>query len=126
MYGRSFGYILQASPCIRFSKEGALLAVATSENGIKILANAEGIRLMRYVKRAGATSKVKKILSYISDVRFRNIAMSFEFTNLSLQARVIGTFGASGSAGGSSVVADRSSPMSSVIKMVSIELFKEI
>lgn len=53
--------ILQASPCIRFSKEGALLAVSTSENGIKVLANAEGIRLMRYVEnRAGATSKVKK------------------------------------------------------------------
>ncbi|KAH6832337.1 WUS-interacting protein 2 [Perilla frutescens var. hirtella] len=81
---------LPASPCIRFSKEGTLLAVSTSENGIKILANAEGIRLMRSIEhRAGANSK----------------------------APVIGTFGASGSAAGSSVGADRSSPMGPVITL---------
>ncbi|XP_057772828.1 LOW QUALITY PROTEIN: topless-related protein 4 [Salvia miltiorrhiza] len=81
---------LPASPCIRFSKEGALLAVSTSENGIKILANAEGIRLMRSMEnRAGTTSK----------------------------APVIGTFGASGSAAGPTVGADRSSPMAPVIAL---------
>lgn len=37
----------QASPCIRFNKEGMLLAVSTSDNGIKILANADGVRLIR-------------------------------------------------------------------------------
>ncbi|XP_015060617.1 protein TPR3-like [Solanum pennellii] len=36
---------LPASPCIRFSKEGTLLAVSTSENGVKILANADGVLL---------------------------------------------------------------------------------
>lgn len=54
----------QASPCIRFSKEGTLLAVSTSENGVKILANAEGVRLMRSMEnRAGAASKVKILYS---------------------------------------------------------------
>lgn len=38
---------LQASPRIRFNKEGILMAVSTSENGIKILANQDGIRLLR-------------------------------------------------------------------------------
>jgi hypothetical protein len=41
---------MQASPCIRFNKEGILLAVSTSDNGVKILANAEGIRLLRTVE----------------------------------------------------------------------------
>ncbi|XP_011073420.1 topless-related protein 4 [Sesamum indicum] len=81
---------LPASPCIRFSKEGTLLAVSTSENGVKVLANAEGIRVMRSVEnRAGAASK----------------------------APMIGTFGASGSAAGTSVSADRSSPRSAAIAL---------
>lgn len=41
---------LPASPCIRFNKEGILLAVSTEDNGVKILANAEGIRLLRTVE----------------------------------------------------------------------------
>ncbi|MFS7895927.1 putative transcription factor WD40-like family [Helianthus anomalus] len=38
---------LPASACIRFNKEGILLAVSTNDNGIKILANPEGMRLLR-------------------------------------------------------------------------------
>ncbi|XP_020270487.1 protein TPR3-like isoform X1 [Asparagus officinalis] len=38
---------LPASPRIRFNKEGTLLAVSTHDNGIKILANADGMRLLR-------------------------------------------------------------------------------
>jgi hypothetical protein len=41
---------LQASPCIRFNKEGILLAVSTNDNGVKILANADGIRMLRTVE----------------------------------------------------------------------------
>lgn len=41
---------LPASPCIRFNKEGTLLAVSTSDNSIKILANTDGIRLLRSVE----------------------------------------------------------------------------
>ncbi|KAK1272817.1 Topless-related protein 1 [Acorus gramineus] len=38
---------LPASPRLRFNKEGSLLAVTTNENGIKILANSDGQRLIR-------------------------------------------------------------------------------
>ncbi|KAL5988108.1 RNA polymerase II associated Paf1 complex subunit Tpr1 [Asimina triloba] len=38
---------LPASPRIRFNKEGTLLAVSANDNGIKILGNADGIRLLR-------------------------------------------------------------------------------
>ncbi|KAL8209389.1 hypothetical protein R6Q57_006121 [Mikania cordata] len=57
---------LQASPCIRFNKEGILMAVSTIENGIKILANQDGIRLLRAMEsrpfdasRAASASIVK-------------------------------------------------------------------
>ncbi|GFP88955.1 topless-related protein 4 [Phtheirospermum japonicum] len=81
---------LPASPCVRFSKEGTLLAVSTSENGVKILANADGARLMRSMEnRSGAASK----------------------------APMISPFGASGSAAGTSVGVDRSSPMGANITL---------
>ncbi|CAK9134797.1 unnamed protein product [Ilex paraguariensis] len=38
---------LQSLPRLRFNKEGNLLAVTTTDNGIKILANAVGLRLLR-------------------------------------------------------------------------------
>ncbi|KAG2723164.1 hypothetical protein I3760_02G158700 [Carya illinoinensis] len=38
---------LPASPRIRFNKDGTLLAVSSNENGIKVLANTDGIRLLR-------------------------------------------------------------------------------
>ncbi|MFS7946726.1 putative transcription factor WD40-like family [Helianthus anomalus] len=38
---------LSASPCVRFSKDGILLAVTTIDNGVKILANPEGQRLVK-------------------------------------------------------------------------------
>ncbi|KAL9251834.1 Topless-related protein [Drosera capensis] len=38
---------LPASPCVRFNKDGTLLAVSTNENGVKILANADGVRQLR-------------------------------------------------------------------------------
>ncbi|XP_031482631.1 protein TPR3-like [Nymphaea colorata] len=38
---------LPASPRIRFNKEGTLLAVSSSDNGFKVLANADGLRLLR-------------------------------------------------------------------------------
>lgn len=41
---------LQASPRLRFNKEGSLLAVTTSDNGIKILANNDGRRLLRMLE----------------------------------------------------------------------------
>ncbi|KAJ7549925.1 hypothetical protein O6H91_07G075100 [Diphasiastrum complanatum] len=38
---------LPASPRLRFNKEGSLLAVTTNDNGIKILCNSDGLRLLR-------------------------------------------------------------------------------
>ncbi|GFZ11859.1 transducin family protein [Actinidia rufa] len=38
---------LPASPRIRFNKDGTLLAVSANENGIKILANSDGLRMLR-------------------------------------------------------------------------------
>ncbi|KAL9680409.1 hypothetical protein QQ045_018288 [Rhodiola kirilowii] len=40
---------LPASPCLRFNKDGMLLAVSTSDNGIKILANSDGLRILRSI-----------------------------------------------------------------------------
>ncbi|XP_076958828.1 topless-related protein 4-like isoform X3 [Bidens hawaiensis] len=45
---------LPASACIRFNKEGILLAVSTNDNGIKILANPDGIRLLRTMENRSA------------------------------------------------------------------------
>lgn len=60
---------LQASPCIRFNKEGILLAVSTSDNGVKILANGDGIRLLRTMEnrtfdasRVASAAAVKVLL----------------------------------------------------------------
>lgn len=41
---------LPASPRLRFNKEGSLLAVTTCDNGIKILANSDGQRLLRMLE----------------------------------------------------------------------------
>lgn len=43
-------FSFQASPRLRFNKEGSLLAVTTSDNGIKILANGDGQRLIRMLE----------------------------------------------------------------------------
>ncbi|KAL2463066.1 Topless-related protein 4 [Forsythia ovata] len=57
---------IPASPCIRFNKEGLLLAVSTSDNGVKILANAEGVRLMRSIENraSGSVAKVPMINAF--------------------------------------------------------------
>ncbi|KAL6545007.1 Topless-related protein 3 [Orobanche hederae] len=41
---------LSCLPCLRFNKGGNLLAVTTADNGIKILANANGMRSLRVVE----------------------------------------------------------------------------
>ncbi|GAB4842086.1 Topless- protein 4 [Ancistrocladus abbreviatus] len=71
---------LPASPCIRFNREGMLLAASTSDNGIKVLANADGVHLMRSIgsrtfdasrKAAGSTMKSVESRS-LSDVKPRS------------------------------------------------------
>ncbi|XP_058115708.1 protein TPR3-like isoform X2 [Magnolia sinica] len=52
---------LPASPRIRFNKEGTLLAVSANDNGFKILANADGLRLLRtFENRSFASESVTK------------------------------------------------------------------
>ncbi|KAM7493831.1 hypothetical protein LguiB_028440 [Lonicera macranthoides] len=41
---------LPASPRLRFNKEGSLLAVTTNDNGIKVLANNDGQRMLRMLE----------------------------------------------------------------------------
>lgn len=41
---------LPASPRLRFNKEGSLLAITTSDNGMKILANSDGQRFLRMLE----------------------------------------------------------------------------
>lgn len=43
-------FSFQASPRLRFNKEGSLLALTTSDNGIKVLANTDGQRMLRMLE----------------------------------------------------------------------------
>ncbi|XP_010539522.1 PREDICTED: protein TOPLESS-like [Tarenaya hassleriana] len=54
---------LQASPRIRFNKEGSLLAVSANENVIKILANSDGLRLLQTFEKSSAESSKAAINS---------------------------------------------------------------
>ncbi|KAG5115177.1 hypothetical protein JHK84_041290 [Glycine max] len=55
---------LPGSPRIRFNKDGALLAVSAKENGIKILANADGIRLLRTLENSlYDTSRTSEVMT---------------------------------------------------------------
>ncbi|XP_076911094.1 topless-related protein 4-like isoform X1 [Bidens hawaiensis] len=78
---------LPASACIRFNKEGILLAVSTNDNGIKILANPDGIRLLRTMEN-------------------RSVVKSSAMT----------TFGAANPSAGPSIM-DRATTMPSMIAM---------
>ncbi|XP_071709814.1 topless-related protein 4-like [Rutidosis leptorrhynchoides] len=44
---------LPAAPCVRFSKDGILLAVSSADNGVKILGNSEGYRLITSLEDHG-------------------------------------------------------------------------
>ncbi|XP_059291253.1 topless-related protein 4 isoform X2 [Lycium ferocissimum] len=87
---------LPASPCIRFSKEGTLLAVSTSENGVKILANADGLRLIRSIESRG-----------LDPSRVPPGAVA--------KAPMISAYGASSSTAGTSIsIADRTAPVTAI------------
>lgn len=60
---------VQALPRVRFNKGGALLAVSTNNNGIKILANADGQLLLSlenrsYVAARSASESITKVACY--------------------------------------------------------------
>lgn len=65
---------MQASPCVRFNKEGILLAISTNDNGIKILANPDGVRLLKSKENrsfdasrvtSSSVAKVETLLEYL-------------------------------------------------------------
>ncbi|ONI16248.1 hypothetical protein PRUPE_3G087700 [Prunus persica] len=90
---------LPASPCLRFNKEGIMLAVSTNENGIKVLANADGVRLLRSIEN-------------------RAVDASGMASGNAVKGPIIGTFGASGSVHGTNNgVADRSQ-VSTVVGLI--------
>ncbi|XP_059644986.1 topless-related protein 4-like isoform X2 [Cornus florida] len=90
---------LPASPCIRFNKEGILLAVSTSENGVKILANANGVRLMRSIENRALDAS-----------RFSAGTVA--------KGAISGTFGTSSSAAGTSIgIADRSAQVTAMVAL---------
>lgn len=88
---------LPASPCIRFNKEGILLAVSTNDNAVKILANTDGIRLLRTMEN-------------------RSFDASRVASASVVKPPLMGTFGAANAAVGSSIV-DRIAPVPSMIPM---------
>ncbi|XP_028071518.1 topless-related protein 4-like [Camellia sinensis] len=92
---------LPASPCIRFNKEGTLLAISTSENGVKILANSDGVRLLHSIES-------------------RALDASRMASESAAKAPIIGTFCASSSVAGTNVgVADRNAPAIPMITLKS-------
>lgn len=78
--------LLKASPRIRFNKDGALLAVSASDNGIKILANSDGLRLLRtyenlsYDSSRASESLTKVILIYIYIYSLSHVSLSENLT----------------------------------------------
>ena len=82
---------MQASPRLRFNKEGSLLAVTASDNGIKILANRDGIQMLRALEARAydsnrppqepAVSKVS--LNYCC--HFLQTALSFQVLSFSVE-----------------------------------------
>lgn len=63
---------LQASPCVRFNKEGTLLAVSTGDYGVRILATDNGFRLLRTAENRLLATKVY-FLDTISAENVRNL-----------------------------------------------------
>jgi WD40 repeat protein len=88
---------LPASPSIRFNKDGILLAVSTNENGIKVLANSDGIRLLRSVEN-------------------RSFDASRSASVTAVKPPTISTFGNNNAPGGPAI-AERAAPMASMVAM---------
>lgn len=55
--------LLQDRPCLCFNKDGSLLAVTTRDSGIKILANADGVKLVKMLE-GGRVTQESKVTKY--------------------------------------------------------------
>ncbi|KAG6658615.1 hypothetical protein CIPAW_04G173900 [Carya illinoinensis] len=91
------GGSLPASPCVRFHKEGILLAVSTNDNGVKILANADGTRLLRTMENRTFDAS-----------RVASVAV--------VKAPAVGTFGLASATVGTSI-GDQATPVAAMVAM---------
>lgn len=71
------GFLVQNFPRLRFNKDGSLLAVTTADNGLKILANADGLRYFRSIEnrtfeasRAAVDTSIVKVLPRSASLTF--------------------------------------------------------
>ncbi|XP_042467326.1 protein TPR3-like [Zingiber officinale] len=64
---------LPAFPQLRFQKDGSLLAVTTSDNGIKILANADGQRVLRMLEVSRSVSKQSNSNAVVDSTRAADV-----------------------------------------------------
>uniref|UniRef100_M4CP67 CTLH domain-containing protein n=1 Tax=Brassica campestris TaxID=3711 RepID=M4CP67_BRACM len=74
---------LPASPCVRFNREGILLAVSTSDNGVKILATDDGFRLLRTAENRSLAFKVPGGGGFGSSSANAGITMANQSTSFS-------------------------------------------
>ncbi|XP_071686114.1 topless-related protein 4-like isoform X2 [Rutidosis leptorrhynchoides] len=88
---------LPTAPCIRFNKEGILMAVSTNENGIKVLANPDGLRLLRTLEN-------------------RSFDPSRVASASAVKSSAMSTFGAANASTGLSIM-DRPTPIPSMVAM---------
>ncbi|KAJ6802893.1 topless-related protein 1-like isoform X1 [Iris pallida] len=94
---------LPASPRIRFNKLGSLLAVSTSDNCIKVLANADGFQMLRSLEN-----------QYNSAPRSVSEAIT--------KASAISPLGSSNAIAGTSVtVSERSAPVTSIVGLQNVD-----
>ncbi|KAF3569742.1 hypothetical protein F2Q69_00063302, partial [Brassica cretica] len=77
---------LQASPRIRFNKEGSLLAVSGNENVIKVMANSDGLRLLHTFENVSSESSKPAINSLATAAAATSAAADRSANVVSIQA----------------------------------------
>ncbi|KAH7427885.1 hypothetical protein KP509_10G065300 [Ceratopteris richardii] len=101
---------LPVNPKLRFNKDGYLLAVTTNDNGIKILANAEGLRLLRAIESRADTRVFEPIRTPAEVLTSKPLVVN----------SMVGVNAMSGPSS-SSAVSDRVSPAVSVVGLAAME-----
>lgn len=104
-----------------------MLAVSTSGNGIKILANADGVRLFRSIEsRAGDSSRVPsatvaKVLLFFQLLYELQLCTCLLNAFFNFQGPIMSSFAGSGSTHGTNIVdGDRSAPLTMMGGLVSL------
>lgn len=106
------------------------MAVSTSENGVKILGNAEGLRLVRTVdNRALDPSRVSGFVAKVNRnliqtfIRWLYADHDFYLTSIIWQSPVIGAYGASSLSAATNIgVLERGAPVTAIVPLVSTDI----